>query len=117
MYGNNSLYDSTGSEFISDAAMPNYLEFVKNILSEPKMMAATDMVELWNEPDLKKTRNGEYIEQYADRGKIYGDILRESAKTVREIPHNYKIVACCLSNLLSTDGLTFMDIALFRLTC
>lgn len=116
VYGNNSLYDSTGSEFISDAAMPNYLEFVKNILSEPKMMAATDMVELWNEPDLKKTRNGEYIEQYADRGKIYGDILRESAKTVREIPHNYKIGAFCLSNLISTDGRTFMDMALSRLT-
>ena len=116
VYGNNTLYDSTGSEFISDSAMPDYLNFVKNILSEEKMMSATDMVELWNEPDIKKTKDGAYIERYVDRGKIYGDILRESAKTVRGIDHNYKIGAFCLSNLISTDARSFMDMALSKLT-
>lgn len=116
VYGNNKLYDSTESDFVSDGAMPNYLEFVKRILSEPEMRAACDMVELWNEPDIKKTRDGRYIEQYAERGEIYGDILKQSAKKVREISHNYKIGAFCLSNLKSEDIKRFMDMALSQLS-
>ena len=116
VYGNNTLYDSTGSAFVSDAAMPDFLRFVENILSEEKMMAATDMVELWNEPDLASSRNGTYIGKYVDRGEIYGDILKQSAQKIRSINHPYKIGAVCLSNLISTDGKSFADAAFSKLT-
>lgn len=119
VYGNNKLYDSTGSDFVSDGAMPNYLEFVRRILSEPEMRAACDMVELWNEPDIKKTRDGAFIASSEARGEIYGKILRESAIAVKEVNNktgsHYKIGAFSLSNLASENGRRFMDKTLEQL--
>lgn len=122
VYGNNRKYDEkeeTASGFVSESAMPNYLEFVKRILSEEKLQQVSDMVEVWNEPDLKKTRDGEFISSYEKRGEIYGNILKQSAIAIKQVNEktgsSYKIGAFCLSNLASDNGKRFMDKALEQL--
>lgn len=122
VYGNNRKYDEkeeTAAGFVSESAMPYYREFVKRILSEEKLRQVSDMVELWNEPDLKKTRDGEFISSYEKRGEIYGNILKQSAIAIKQVNEetgsSYKIGAFCLSNLASDNGKRFMDKALEQL--
>lgn len=122
VYGNNRKYDEkeeTASGFVSESAMLNYLEFVKRILSEEKLRQVSDMVEVWNEPDLKKTMDGELISSYETRGEIYGNILKQSVIAIKEVNEktgsSYKIGGFCLSNLVSDNAMRFMDKALEQL--
>lgn len=91
----NALYDSDHNAFPSDDTLTSaYGNYVKNLLSEPKVSAVCSMIEAINEPDIlmkhNKTPQSVKIytntaEQNEERGRIYANILKTTNQVVQEI--------------------------------
>mgnify|MGYP000250300153 CR=1 FL=1 len=114
--GNNSKYDSSGSSFVKKENLIHFGNFVTSLLSEPLFHENVTMIEVWNEPDIVKTLDGQYI--YNDnqtKGAAYADILKTAYEAAKSVDPNYQVGGFSICNISGNNAKEFTDIVLSNL--
>ncbi len=117
----NNRYDSYGSEFADLAYLDKYQTYVEKMLSEELLLETVSMIEVINEPDQRKTYQGEYIHGNNDlRSDVYLEYLKATKDAVTKVEEanpdkDYKIGAMVICGPVdNTNSRDFVDRVLYK---
>lgn len=109
VYGNNGLYDSTNSDFVSDEYMDDFKAFVEAVVSSEEFDIVR-RIEVWNEPSSKSTLAGVDISKdYTKKGEQYAKILTAAYDVINDVRPDIQVGALSLSGMETANARTFVN--------
>ena len=101
IFGNNRAYES--GDFVSPDNKENYQNYIKSLMSEPEMQIVKN-VEVYNEPDIKRTYRGQPIsgsetEKKKKQGEYYGNMAAWAYEAIKSVRSDVNVSVMSICNL------------------